>query len=115
MERSTLEGTEVRFKYRPSKQWTEKDINAYLIVPRTTSLIAPTTSIASFITNRKNLKIFYKVLKFIVNISKNKRIKEILDVVESFLIAPSLDTLIYTESYLFVTLKKELEALKVRK
>ena len=92
------ERKQVRFKTN------EKEVTVFFLIPLPLNKNNVANSIAAFTTTRRSLKKLRLVLKFINNFNRSSKTKEILRVVEDFLLSPenAKDTLIFTENYLFV-------------
>ena len=89
---------QVRFKTN------EKEVTVFILIPLPLSKNNVASNIAAFTTTTKSLRKLRAVLKFINNFKRKSKTKEILRVIEDFLLFPNnaKDTLIFTENYLFV-------------
>ena len=92
------ERKQVRFKTN------KKDVTVFILIPLPLNKNNVANNIAAFTTTERSLRKLKFVLKFINNFKRSSKTKEILRVVESFLVSPenARDTLIFTENYLFV-------------
>ena len=89
---------QVRFKTN------EKEVTVFILIPLPLSKNNVASNIAAFTTTTKSLRKLRAVLKFINSFKRKSKTKEILRVIEDFLLFPNnaKDTLIFTENYLFV-------------
>ena len=96
---------------RVTFNFEEKDVTAYVLIPLPLINDKVSDNIAIFSTNKKDLKRLKVVLKFINSFNRCSKTREILKVIEDFLVFPenTKETLIFTDNYLFVrtTLRQE--------
>ena len=96
---------------RVTFNFEEKDVTAYVLIPLPLINDKVSDNIAIFSMNKKDLKRFKVVLKFINSFNRCSKTREIFKVIEDFLVFPenTKETLIFTDNYLFVrtTLRQE--------